>query len=213
LERKPGATRETWQLGFVKNLGPKMAEYVELVRQGPRSLKYELSRLVALVTVYGEPMVLEACADCLKAGIVGVDNVELYLKRRHHPSGVELSPRPITFESEKLNRIHRPVDLRKYDALLFEVDQPRGASKEKSDGNRSNDGQPGAGREPVGIEAQILGSGRGAGSSGHGYAGSGTDLTLPASVDLEGKVRAPHADDPESDPKRKIPPTSDSGKL
>lgn len=40
------------------------------VRQGPRSLKYELSRLVALVTVYGETMVLEACADCLKAGMV-----------------------------------------------------------------------------------------------------------------------------------------------
>lgn len=44
LERKPGASRETWQLGYVKGLGPRMAEYVELVRQGPRSLKYELSQ-------------------------------------------------------------------------------------------------------------------------------------------------------------------------
>jgi transposase len=39
LERKPGATRETWQLSYVKALGPKVAEYIELVRQGPRSLK------------------------------------------------------------------------------------------------------------------------------------------------------------------------------
>jgi hypothetical protein len=74
LECKPGATRETWQLGYVKSLGPKMAEYVELVRQGPRSLKYELSRLVALVTVYGEAIVLSACGECLGSGIVGVDN-------------------------------------------------------------------------------------------------------------------------------------------
>lgn len=86
LERKTGATRETWQLGYVKGLGPKMAEYVELVRRGPRSLKYELSRLVALVTVYGEHMVLDACAECLGSGIVGVDNLELFLKRQHHPS-------------------------------------------------------------------------------------------------------------------------------
>ena len=117
LERKPGATRETWQLGYVKSLGPKMAEYVDLVRQGPRSLKYELSRLVALVTVYGEVMVLDACSECLGSGIVGVDNLELFLKRQHHPSNTNLMPSPIKFNSEKLNRVHPAVDLRKYDAL------------------------------------------------------------------------------------------------
>lgn len=214
LERKPGATRETWQLGFVKNLGPQMAEYVELVRQGPRSLKYELSRLVALVTVYGEPMVLEACADCLKAGIVGVDNVELHLKRRHHPSRVELPPAPITFDSEKLNRMHRPVDLRKYDALLFEVDQPRSASKkEEDDGNANEPGQPGAGREPGGPQAQVLGRGDGAGPSSHGGAGAGADLSLPAPVDLQREVGAPHADDPESGEGREVPEAPDGGDL
>jgi transposase len=120
LERKPGATRETWQLGYVKSLGPRMAEYVELVRQGPISLKYELSRLVALVTVYSETMVLDACGECLQSGIVGVDNLELFLKRQHHPSKTILNPAPIKFESEKLNRVHPAVDLRKYDALYFE---------------------------------------------------------------------------------------------
>jgi transposase len=75
LERKPGATRESWQLGYVKGLGPNMAEYVELVRQGPRSLKYELSKLVALTTIYGSDLVRRACAECLENGIVGVDSL------------------------------------------------------------------------------------------------------------------------------------------
>ena len=90
-----------------------MAEYVELVRQGPRSLKYELSRLVALVTVYGEAMVLTACGECLGSGIVGVDNLELFLKRQHHPSSTNLNPAMIKFNSEKLNRVHPAVDLRR----------------------------------------------------------------------------------------------------
>ncbi len=67
LERKPGATRETWQLGYIKQLGPKINEYVELVRQGPRSLKNELSRLIALVTVYGSELVLDACQEWMSA--------------------------------------------------------------------------------------------------------------------------------------------------
>ena len=214
LERKPGAaSRESWQLAFIRGLGPKMAEYVELVRQGPRSLKYELSRLVALVTVYGEPMVLDACGECLGSGIVGVDNVELYLKRRHHPSTMELSPQPMTFESEKLNRIHRPVDLRKYDALLFEADQYPSASQGEKDGNSSHNANDGASGEPRGPQAPALGIGHATRSGCDAGSGQRTDLKIPHSVDRQGKSGALYADDPKSNPKREIPQAPDSGEF
>jgi len=214
LERKPGATRENWQLSFVKSLGARMAEYVELVRQGPRSLKYELSRLIALVTVYGEPMVLDACAECLKAGIVGVDSVELYLKRRHHPSSVELNPEPMTFESEKLNRIPPAVDLRKYDALLFEVDHSRSASERNEDGydnHEPGDDAP-AGRSR-GVEAQALEPGHERGSDANERARKGHDLTISHELDIHGKSGTAHADDSKSGQVRQVQETSDSGEL
>lgn len=154
LERKPGANRETWQLRYIKELGPKMTEYIELVRMGPRSLKYEISRLMALVTVYGQELVIAACAECLKSGIVGVDNLELYLKRQHHPSVTKLQPTPITFNSEKLNRVHSEVDLRKYDALYFEGDKPMSALEVPLNGDSE---QETTGRLEC-SEAQALGS-------------------------------------------------------
>lgn len=193
LERKPGATRETWQLGYVKSLGPKMAEYVELVRQGPRSLKYELTRLVALVTVYSEAVVLEACKECLSSGIVGVDNLELFLKRKHHPSSTNLNPELMQFESEKLNRVHPAVDLRKYDALYFEGENQASASKEEKNGN---DEQV-IGGWFIGPETQVLGSGDERGSDENEGSRSGADLEIPKPVDREREGRTSHIDDPE----------------
>lgn len=115
-----------------------MAEYVELVRQGPRSLKHELSRLVGLVTVYGETMVHAACKECLNSGVVGVDNLELYLKRQHHPSELSLQPALIKYQNEKLNRVHPEVDLRKYDALYFEGEQILSAKSEDNQNGKQN---------------------------------------------------------------------------
>jgi len=208
LERKPGATsRENWQLGYVKGLGPRMNEYIELVRQGPRSLKYELSRLVALVTVYGEQMVLDACAQCLGSGIVGVDNVELYLKRQHHPSNTKLQPEPITFASEKLNRVAPAVDLRKYDALYFEGENHSSASEEVKNGtNGTKPADCGDG----GAEAQILGPSAQGGSPRDGGKGARADQEVPGEMDFEGKIGAPDANDPSQDQICKVPPTSDS---
>jgi transposase len=193
LERKPGATRETWQLGYVKSLGPKMAEYVELVRQGPRSLKYELSRLVALVTVYGETMVLSACSECLGHGIIGVDNLELYLKRQHHPSTTNLNPAPIKFESEKLNRVHPAVDLRRYDALYFEGENQNRASEV----NKNGDDEQTTGRGSIGAEVKVLESGHLGGSREDEGSGSRTDYKAPVAVDNEGEIGAAQLDDPE----------------
>ena len=209
LERKPGATRETWQLGYVKSLGPKMAEYVEIVRQGPRSLKYELSRLVALVTVYGEAMVLGACGECLGSGIVGVDNLELYLKRQHHPSNTNLNPEPIKFNIEKLNRVHPAVDLRRYDALYFEGENQESASEASKNG----DDEQADSRGSVGPEAEILGSGDRGGSGENEGPGAGFNLEIPEPVDLQGEIGATQFDDPEQDKDGEVPPGSDGGEL
>lgn len=209
LERKPGATRETWQLGYVKSLGPRMAEYVELVRQGPRSLKYELSRLVALVTVYGENVVLDACAECLGSGIVGVDNLELFLKRQHHPSKMNLNPEPIKFNSEKLNRVHPAVDLRKYDALYFEGENHMSASKEVINGSD----EPITSARAIGVEAKVLGPGDERGSFEDEGSGARGDLEILKPVDPEGEGRAAYIDDREQDPLSEVPPFRDGTEL
>lgn len=209
LERKPGATRETWQLGYVKSLGPRMAEYVELVRQGPRSLKYELTRLVALVTVYGEAMVLDACAECLGSGIVGVDNLELFLKRQHHPSKTNLNPAPIKFASEKLNRVHPAVDLRRYDALYFEGNKNQSALKEDENGNNESTI---TGRS-IGTEVEALGSSDGAGPREDERSRADTDHEISERLDREGENRTSQFDDSKQDPDGEVPPRSDSGEL
>ena len=208
LARKPGATRETWQLGYVKGLGPKMAEYVELIRQGPRSLKYELSRLIGLVTVYGSDTVLDACRECLSSGVVGVDSLELFLKRSHHPSKMSLKPAPMTFNTEKLNRVHPEVDLRKYDALYFEEPNQTSASKDVKNGDKQS-ASGGFSR----AEAQILESGDGGRYGQDERYRAGDDLKISGTVDYERKVGTSDLDDPEQNPHGKVPPGPDGGEF
>jgi hypothetical protein len=135
LDQKPGATREAWQVAAVKSIGPKMIDYINLLRAGERSLRTELSRILALATVYGEENVHRACCDLLEKGIIGVANLEISLKAAHHPATSKLQPEPIKFENEKLNRVVPAVDLRRYDALLLESIKQISASKEKDDGD------------------------------------------------------------------------------
>lgn len=202
LERKPGASRESWQLSYVRGLGPQMAEYMDLVRQGPRSLKYELSRLVALVTIYGQQMVLSACRECLESGVVGVDNLELYLKRLHHPSVTRLMPAPMTFGSEKLNRVHPEVDLRKYDALYFEGESKKCASEEKDNGRNDQSTTGG----PIGVEAEVLGRSSDGGYGQNEGTGAGVHHEVPGGMDHKGEVREKNLHDPKQDQNCKVWP-------
>jgi transposase len=119
LERKPGATKESWQIAAVKNIGPAMGKYLDLVRVGHRSMRHEVSRILALATIYGDSAVNTICQELLTAGILGVESLELTLKNRMHPSEHALSPEPLRFQNTKLNRVVPTVDLRRYDALLF----------------------------------------------------------------------------------------------
>jgi transposase len=207
LERKPGSQRrETWQLGFIKGLGPKMAEYVELIRQGPRSLKNELSKLVALVTVYGEALVIEACSECLTSGIVGTDAVELYLKRRQRPQD-KVNPSPIQFTNERLNRVVPVVDLRRYDALLFEGFKNKSASEVKNNGEQSINRI--AGR----AETQVLEPS----SEGRSAADDGTrapsNHEILGEVGKQGESRAENPDDREQSTLCEVPASSNGGNL
>jgi transposase len=120
LEIKPGVQKDGWQIAAVKNIGPTMEKYIDIVRSGHRSLRYELGRILALSTVYGDDAVNRACSDLLERGIIGVDSLELTLKRLHHPAQSDLKPEPLNFNDQKLNRVVPVVDLRRYDALLFE---------------------------------------------------------------------------------------------
>jgi transposase len=117
LERKPGATRSDWQLSAIKSMGEDIRRYVDLLRSGSRSLRYEVSKLLALVTVYGEENVNEAVGELLKLGVVGSENLELTLKSKNHEN---LAPKPLNFSNAKLNRVVPTVDLRRFDALLVE---------------------------------------------------------------------------------------------
>jgi transposase len=132
LARKPGAAREGWQVQAVKSLGPSMGSYLDLLRSGHRSIRTEVARILALATVYGENEVHEAVTELLNRSIVGVENLELSLKARNHPAESELKPAPLSFQKAKLNRVVPTVDLRRYDALLFESTAMRKDAKASS---------------------------------------------------------------------------------
>lgn len=134
LDRKPGGSREGWQIAAIKQIGPKMTEYLEIIRSGQKSLRNELGKLLALATVYGDQAVHAACESCLKAGVVGVESLELTLRRMNPAETSQLSPEPISFQNQKLNRVVPTVDLRQYDALLFDSNSNVSAKKDVNHG-------------------------------------------------------------------------------
>lgn len=120
LERKPGQdSRTSWQLAVIKNIGPRMVDYLELLKSGTRSLRAEVQKILGLATIYGDVPVHDAVSELLATATVGVDNLELLLKARHNPEHL-LNPAPLSFQNDRLNRVHQAVDLRRYDAFLFE---------------------------------------------------------------------------------------------
>ena len=134
LDRKPGNSREGWQIAAIKQIGPKMPEYLEIIRSGQKSLRNELGKLLALATVYGDQTVHTAVESCLKAGVVGVENLELTLRRMNPAATSNLAPEPIAFQNQKLNRVVPTVDLRQYDALLFDSNSNKSAKKDVKNG-------------------------------------------------------------------------------
>jgi transposase len=120
LERKGGADHHTWQVALVKNSGESLDRYLKLVASGHRSLRTEVKRLVALITIYGAEAVNTAASGLLVRGVVGVDNLEMLLKLQGSP---EEAPAPMSFPSAKLNRMTGVPNLTRYDAYLFETER------------------------------------------------------------------------------------------
>lgn len=118
LERKPGASHHSWQIQAIKSMGSPMEKYIGHLGSSNRSLRYETTKILALATIYGESKVKDAVERLLQSGIIGSDNIELMLKSSVENTD-ELKPAPLTFQTEKLNRIPSTVDLRSYDAYLF----------------------------------------------------------------------------------------------
>jgi hypothetical protein len=117
LERKGGADHHTWQVALVKKSGASLERYLKLVASGHRSLRTEVKRLVALITIYGAEAVNGAASELLVRGVVGADNLEMLLKLQGAP---EEAPEPMSFPSAKLNRLTGVPNLSRYDAYLFE---------------------------------------------------------------------------------------------
>jgi hypothetical protein len=142
LERKPGdSSRTSWQLAALKNIGPKLTDYIELLKSGPRSLRSEVQKILGLSTIYGDPAVHDAVCELLLTATVGVDNLELLLRARHDPN-VPLNPAPLNFQNARLNRIHHTVDLRRYDAFLFEANRSSISTEASSEVPHDNSNDP-----------------------------------------------------------------------
>ena len=75
----------------------------------------EVNRLLALSTVYGADNLNVACFELLKDGIIGIDNLERYLRIENIQ---KKNPNPMKFNKEKLNRIIPSTSLSSYDELL-----------------------------------------------------------------------------------------------
>jgi transposase len=117
LERKGGADHHAWQVSLVKQAGPSLERYLKLISAGHRSLRSEVRRLVAMITVYGKEAVEASAAELLVRGVVGAENLEMLIKAKGEKPR---APEPITFQSPKLNRMTVSPDLSRYDALLFD---------------------------------------------------------------------------------------------
>lgn len=62
----------------------------------------------------------QACFELLKDGIIGIDNLERYLRIENVQTK---NPVPLKFNREKLNRVVPWISLQSYDELLKKEDQ------------------------------------------------------------------------------------------
>lgn len=135
LTRKPGAqNRDNERVLAVKKIGAGVNQYYESLRASSRSLRMEVNRLLALSTVYGVDNLNAACFELIKDGIVGIDNLERYLRVENIQ---RKNPNPMKFNKEKLNRIIPSTSLSSYDELL-KTDQLQIKTKDEGDSGDGN---------------------------------------------------------------------------
>lgn len=121
IERKPQgkSAHIHWQMETLESYGPPLKQYLKCLRHSHRSLKQEVSRLLALGTVYGEAVLAEAVEALLKRGSIGADQLELALSRREKSERETLRPAPMNLQNQRLARVPPRIDLRQYDQLIM----------------------------------------------------------------------------------------------
>ena len=118
-----------------------MNDYVDLLKSGSRSLNSEIQKILGLATIYGDSVVHDAVSELLQTATIGVDNLELLLKAQHNRDDT-LHPAPLNFQNSKLNRVPPAVDLRRYDAFLFEASRSSQSITTEASNEVQNDNNP-----------------------------------------------------------------------
>lgn len=108
-----------WQIETLESYGPSLKQYLQCLKHSHRSLRQEVSRLLALGTVYGEKVLADTVDSLLKRGTIGTEQIELALKRREKSETEATRPAPMNLKNERLARIPSRIDLRQYDQLCL----------------------------------------------------------------------------------------------
>lgn len=108
-----------WQISVLESYGPSLKKYLQCLRYSKRSLRQEISSLMALGTIYGESRLAETIDALLKRGSIGIEQVELALKHHQRNQAEPQKPAPMKIPNERLARIPARIDLRQYDQLIL----------------------------------------------------------------------------------------------
>ncbi|MEI7671521.1 MAG: IS21 family transposase [Deltaproteobacteria bacterium] len=128
-ETKPGA-QPSRDLEAVRALGPHASRYLEFLGAQHRSLRAELSRLLALAVIYGAGQLEQTIAQALERGVIGGEHLERLLQQSE--SGA-VHPPPLKFSDPRLIVSAKTPNLKSYDALLFDL--PPRAEKANEENN------------------------------------------------------------------------------
>lgn len=132
-ERKPQGAQDHlhWQISTLESYGPAVKEYLTCLENSPRSLKSELTKLLALGTIYGCAALEAAVAKIIKHGSFGTDRVEQFLKVTEKSKPIQ--PKPLSLQNEKLTKTPARVDLEYYNTRLF-TNKPKTEKDEEDNG-------------------------------------------------------------------------------
>ncbi len=135
LEQKPGA-QQSADLQAIKALGQNAARYVDLIPAQTTSIRSELSRLMALITVYGAKAMEETIGKALARGVVGALHLERLLMLKESAAAIK-NPEPLSLSDPRLSVPPSVPDLKSYDVILMQSEP--GKEEENADPARTTE--------------------------------------------------------------------------
>jgi hypothetical protein len=115
-DMKPASRDPSWQVTTLEAMGDDIKRYLSFLKNSPRSLHWELKKMMALSTVYGPEELTRAVKMLLERSQVGADQLEAILKRT---SIIERKPEPLDLKNERLNHASLPIDFKRYEQLTL----------------------------------------------------------------------------------------------